>query len=300
MTYRAFIAILPHQLNFMSTLLRNTSSFVKALEVVDNFDYIICDIWGVINSCGVAIKGSLDFLLQIEKMGKKLIFLSNAPRRSAKVVDLLLSLGVPRRLCQVATSGEFFHQVMSGSIADDSSQQWYQEVGKLCGKCFAIGRLDDIELMKDLDVSLSSAQDANWLALFDLSGSGQDIAEIMHDLEICAANNLPAVCLKPDITTVGTAQRYRALGGSVYYFGKPYTAIYDWAIKDWNIAEKAKMMAIGDAMETDIKGAISFGIASILVMTGIHSGQYEFVNSEITKLQAANKNIPIFICNSLA
>jgi ribonucleotide monophosphatase NagD (HAD superfamily) len=67
------------------------------------------------------------------------------------------------------------------------------------------------------------------------------------------------------------------MGGDVYYAGKPHRPVYEQAVA---IAARYagretfpphRVLAIGDAIRTDIAGAAGFGIDSILVARGIHA-----------------------------
>ena len=61
------------------------------------------------------------------------------------------------------------------------------------------------------------------------------------------------------------------LRGEVIYYGKPYKRIYEYALEVSGITDKSKIIAIGDNVNTDIKGAKDFGINAYLVDTGIKS-----------------------------
>jgi HAD superfamily hydrolase (TIGR01459 family) len=92
---------------------------------------------------------------------------------------------------------------------------------------------------------------------------------------------LPMVCANPDlevdigcrrIVCAGTiALRYENLGGFVARYGKPSFAAYARALEVLRLPAE-EVLAIGDSLETDILGANRAGIASALVMTGIHRG----------------------------
>jgi len=66
------------------------------------------------------------------------------------------------------------------------------------------------------------------------------------------------------------------MGGKVLYAGKPYRPIYDMALSE---AEKIaghkvapdRVMAIGDSVRTDLKGARTVGIDFLFVTSGIHA-----------------------------
>jgi ribonucleotide monophosphatase NagD (HAD superfamily) len=72
------------------------------------------------------------------------------------------------------------------------------------------------------------------------------------------------------------ADLYGSLGGEVLYAGKPYAPIYAMALAKATAARKAKtpharVLAIGDSVRTDLKGAVSFGIDCLFITAGIHA-----------------------------
>jgi HAD superfamily hydrolase (TIGR01459 family) len=97
---------------------------------------------------------------------------------------------------------------------------------------------------------------------------------------------LPMICANPDIVVErgdqlvycagAIADLYAAAGGSVVYAGKPHRPIYEQALR---IAEAARgqspaherVLAIGDSVRTDLKGAVAFGIDCLFVTAGIHA-----------------------------
>ena len=89
-------------------------------------------------------------------------------------------------------------------------------------------------------------------------------------------------CANPDFETVekkskniycmGTiAQLYENMGGKIVILGKPNKHIYEEATKTLSNFPKNKMIAVGDSIFHDIKGANNFGIDSVLIASGIHS-----------------------------
>ena len=72
------------------------------------------------------------------------------------------------------------------------------------------------------------------------------------------------------------ALAYEELGGAVFYAGKPHRPIYEAALEAAAKAlgrevEPARVLAVGDAIRTDIAGARRFGLPSLLVARGIHA-----------------------------
>jgi HAD superfamily hydrolase (TIGR01459 family) len=97
------------------------------------------------------------------------------------------------------------------------------------------------------------------------------------------------VCANPDIVVErgdalvycagALADAYAALGGEVLYCGKPHAPIYEVALATAQQARGAtvrrnRVLAIGDSVRTDLKGAAAFGIDSLFITSGIHAEEY--------------------------
>jgi ribonucleotide monophosphatase NagD (HAD superfamily) len=62
----------------------------------------------------------------------------------------------------------------------------------------------------------------------------------------------------------------------VVYAGKPYAPIYEMALAKAQTmrgrrAQRARVLAIGDSIRTDVKGASAFGADCLFVTAGIHA-----------------------------
>jgi ribonucleotide monophosphatase NagD (HAD superfamily) len=69
------------------------------------------------------------------------------------------------------------------------------------------------------------------------------------------------------------AKMYEEKGGQVFYHGKPYPGVYEHLFKviaQDQSYQKSRVLAIGDGLPTDIKGAQQVGVDSLLVLSGIH------------------------------
>ena len=76
-------------------------------EVIDAYDTFVIDLWGVIHN-GIKLNTrAIEAIDQLKLKSKKIVFLSNAPRPSAKVIDFLLKMKMNKKhLLNVMTSGE--------------------------------------------------------------------------------------------------------------------------------------------------------------------------------------------------
>ena len=92
------------------------------------------------------------------------------------------------------------------------------------------------------------------------------------------------ICTNPDLIVhrgleseycAGTlALAFKELGGKVVYFGKPYPEIYNFCVKS-----RENILAIGDNLQTDIRGANNMKFDSLFIINGIH--RKEFLNLPI-------------------
>jgi HAD superfamily hydrolase (TIGR01459 family) len=137
-----------------------------------------------------------------------------------------------------------------------------------------------------LDVVLSDAASAvaiSCTGLFD--DEIETPADYLDMLQGFAARGLPMVCANPDLTVErgdkivycagALAVEYEKLGGSVAYAGKPFLPVYDLALErlaeiKGRPIERAQILAIGDGIRTDIKGAAAANIDSVFVASGVH------------------------------
>jgi HAD superfamily hydrolase (TIGR01459 family) len=94
--------------------------------------------------------------------------------------------------------------------------------------------------------------------------------------------NIKMVCTNPDlIVHRGPRREYCAgslaaifekLGGKVIYVGKPYPEIYNFCIK-----KNETILAIGDNIRTDIKGANNMKFDSLFITNGVHKDELNFI-----------------------
>ncbi len=100
------------------------------------------------------------------------------------------------------------------------------------------------------------------------------------------ARKLFMVCGNPDVVVErgdrlvycagAIADLYATMGGEVLYAGKPYRPIYDMALERAEQAAGrkvplARVLAVGDSLRTDLKGARTVGVDFLFVTAGIHA-----------------------------
>lgn len=235
-------------------------------DILDKYDGFIIDLWGVMHDGTQMYPGAHKALEAIHASGKPVVFLSNAPRPADRAEESLTRLGVPKHLYKTV--------VCSGGVARDvlSATHAYGQ------KYHYLGPGKDEDILADLDFEKTDLLNAEFVICAGYQKDFQPHEEIIPVLENIAQFNLPFICINPDLEVVkqdGThmhcagmvAKAYEDLGHSVIYYGKPHQSAYD-AVRG-HLAECDTMLAIGDNLLTDIRGANAQEIDSLLITGGV-------------------------------
>ncbi len=243
-------------------------------DIFQNYDTFIIDLWGVMHN-GVTLNPSaLEAVDKLKKNSKKIVFLSNAPRPSSKVINFLVKMKMDKKYLEnVMTSGEAAMHAIN-----------QKKFGK---KFYHLGPARDtsvFEKVKDYRTSLQSCDFILCTGLFDDYDNDLDyykdfLLKHVSKKLICTNPDLIVHRGKVEELCAGSvAKVFEDLGGEVVYFGKPHREVYDMCI-----GSNEKALAIGDNLRTDIKGANNLKIDCIFISEGVH--RKEFNNfSELNKL----------------
>ena len=75
--------------------------------IAQDYDGFIVDLWGVVHDGQKLYPGVQEIMQKLRAQNKEIIFLSNAPRRVARVIEVLNQMQItPKYYDQVITSGE--------------------------------------------------------------------------------------------------------------------------------------------------------------------------------------------------
>jgi len=236
-------------------------------EIHDKYDAFLIDLWGVMHN-GIRLNSSaMGAVKELEDKGKRIIFLSNAPRPTKKVVEFLKKLKMEEKfLKNVLTSGE---------AAANSLKQ--NKFGK---KFYHLGPKRDDSLFSDIKKNKTTIEECDFILCTGLFDSKEDLKHYEDILKNFIKKKI--VCTNPDlIVHRGNTEEYCAgkiaeifesLGGEVIYFGKPHKEVY-LSCLDMN----QKTLVIGDNLKTDIKGANNMKLDSVFITSGIHRSK---INNE--------------------
>jgi HAD superfamily hydrolase (TIGR01459 family) len=242
--------------------------------LMDRYDGVILDLWGVVHDGHEPYPGATETLARLRDSGKAVLMLSNAPRRATGVIDGMTAMGIDRALyTDVLSSGELAWRALR-----DRPDAWLRALGD---RCLHIGPERDLGLFDGLELIRI---DAPAIDAFILNTGPWRDEETLADYEdILAASaelGLRMICANPDMEVIrggkriicaGTlAARYAELGGDVRSFGKPYPETYKACLALMAMDGAARLVAIGDSFATDMRGANAAGIDAVFVSSGIH------------------------------
>ncbi len=235
-------------------------------EVIDSYDGVILDLWGVVHNGVSPFSRTIATLEKLRAAHKTVWLLSNAPRRVEIVAAQLSGMGIgPDLYTGLLTSGEASHE----ALRDGLIAAWGP-------RCYLLGHAYGDGLLQGLpSTTAATIADADYLLATSVPGG--TLEDNIDVLQAARARNLPMLCANPDrVVHVGDdlllcpgtlADYYEGIGGTVAWFGKPYAAVYERVLARM---PSRRVLAVGDGMATDVKGAVAAGIDVALVTAGIH------------------------------
>jgi len=249
-------------------------ALVEGLKsLAENYDLILCDVWGVLHNGVKAYEAAGDALTRFREKGGRVVLVSNAPRPGASVGTQLDGFKVPRTAYDaIVTSGDLTRLAIE------------ERIDKIVSH---IGPPRDMPIYEGLNVRFGSIEEADYVVC---SGFDDDEHETVENyrgrLEAMLRRDLLMVCANPDLIVerghmilpcagaLGLA--YEEMGGTVFYAGKPHAPVYERALAvaselSHRSITKDRVLAVGDAIRTDIAGAAAFGIDSLMIARGIHA-----------------------------
>ncbi len=244
-------------------------------EVSGHYAAILCDVWGVLHNGVWHFEPAAAALAAARARGLAVIMITNSPRPRDGVEAQFETIGVPGDAWdRVVTSGDVTRKL----IAEGPR------------RIFHLGPDRDASLFDGLDVDLVEEFEASAVVCTGLVDdeveTPDDYTELLARLR---SRNLPFICANPDIVVErgermtwcagALARDYTLQGGRTLIAGKPHRPIYEAAIREacdvlGREVDRKEMLAIGDGMLTDIKGAADNGLDVLYISGGIHAADY--------------------------
>lgn len=243
-----------------------------ARDLLARYPVLFCDVWGVVHDGVSEYTNAGEALEHYRAAGGRVILLSNAPTPSSSVARVLDEKGVRRSAWDAIVS--------SGDVTRLHLQtQAYERVHH-------IGPDRSLPLFEGLTATLSSVDDAHAIVCTGLVQDRTESGESYRPLlERARDQRLPFVCANPDLVVDVGGERlpcagavgvvYAGMGGDVYWAGKPHKPAYDLAFATAaRLARRPvaahQILAIGDALATDLAGAAAHSIDALFIAGGIH------------------------------
>jgi HAD superfamily hydrolase (TIGR01459 family) len=234
-------------------------------DIYKNYDTFVIDLWGVMHNGMALNQKAIEAIKQLKNQSKKIVFLSNAPRPSSKVINFLLKMNMDSKyLSNVMTSGEAAMHAINKN-----------QFGK---NFFHLGPPRDTSVFEKVKENKTDIESCDFIlctGLFD--EYNKDLEFYKKLLKRYVSKKL--VCTNPDLTVHkgnieelcagSVAKIFEELGGEVVYFGKPYKEVYRMCFNP-----NEKVLAVGDNLRTDIKGANNLKIDCIFISNGVHRDEY--------------------------
>jgi len=247
-----------------------------------HYDGLILDLWGVLHNGQLPYPGVVDCLQRLKRAGKRLVILSNAPRRIEAVIERIGEIGIPPEAYDaVFTSGQDTSQHLQSRGAA-TAEPFYRNLGP---RCFHLGPDRDRGLMDDVPLeAVPQIAMADFVLATGVLDRNDTLEQYEDRFQQMRAHRLPMICANPDLVVINAgrrelcagamAQRYEELGGEVRYHGKPYASTYDEVFKLLPGIAKHRILAVGDSLRTDMAGAKAAGIDGLLILGGIHADEF--------------------------
>lgn len=244
------------------------------MDIADRFKAIVVDQWGVLHNGTDPYPGVVETLHSLNGCGLRLAVLSNSGKRISVSRDRITRLGIPADLFDcVMTSGEaLWIDIAAGRLPvrrpfvvagqDGDAQAWAEGLR--------------VTIADDLDA-------ADAIVVMGLR-DGTEVDALQPLLQGALDRRLPLYCSNPDraspradgrnVTSPGAvADRYRASGGKVVFYGKPHRPIFDVLQRQLGLPASSILM-VGDSLEHDVGGAHRAGWSTAFVRGGLHRNDF--------------------------
>ncbi|ASY61862.1 HAD superfamily protein involved in N-acetyl-glucosamine catabolism [Sinorhizobium sojae CCBAU 05684] len=243
-------------------------------EIASRYDVVLCDVWGVLHNGVQAFVSAGEALAEARAQGLTVILITNAPRPYPGVKVQLRGLGVPDEAYdRIVTSGDVTRALIAAAEK----------------RVFFIGADRDLPLLEGLGTDIVSSEEAETIVCAGFYDDETETPEHYRTtLTALAKRKVPFICANPDLVVErghrlipcagAIAKLYEELGGEARIAGKPYKAIYRAALSEARAVrgpfDLVRVIAIGDGMPTDVKGAQDAGLDLLYISAGIHAQEY--------------------------
>ena len=284
----------------MTTSEPNIPILPSISTIASRYDAWLCDVWGVMHNGVHAFEAAVGACRSFRQQGGTVLLLTNAPRPDSAVATQLDGFGVARDAYDgIVTSGDLTRHLISARP----------------DRLFHLGPARDLGIFSGLDLNFADEQTADVLVCTGLLDDNVDTpATYTERFQRFVDRGAPMICANPDLTVErgerlvycagSLAAEYERLGGEVIYAGKPHLPIYDLALSRLTElrggdVRRERILAIGDGMRTDMRGAVNADLDSVFIASAIHVTA-PLDDAQLKTLFADSKKQPVAAMSALA
>ncbi len=251
-------------------------------DISQTYDALFVDLWGCVHNGVNAFPDAVAALQAYRKRGGIVVLVTNSPKPRAGVADQLGQFGVPADAYDtIATSGDSARAAMfTGAVGNNVyfMGEWQRDAGFF----------EPLSVIHEpVDITRVPLQEAEGIICCGPFDAMADPDVNRADFLYAKQKGMKLLCANPDIIVDrgevrewcagALAKLYTEMGGESLYFGKPYPPIYDLARRRLSELgtdiDDSRILAIGDGILTDIKGAIGEGIDSLFITGGLAASE---------------------------
>lgn len=235
-------------------------------RLIDQFDSVLFDLDGVIYLGARAVEHAVESINRLEATGVTVGYVTNnSSRRNQVIADQLNAFGLSVHESQIIGSARAAAKMLAERIPAGSKvlvvggEGLRHEVGALGFEI--VSKADD----NPAAVIQGFAPDVAWTHLAEASYAIQRGAQWLATNQDWTIPREGGIA--PGNGTLVSAV-HTAVGILPDFAGKPFAPIFQSAL---DLLGVSRPLFVGDRLDTDIRGANNFGIASACVMTGVAS-----------------------------
>lgn len=272
-------------------------------ETVEPYRVVFLDAYGVLRSASGMIEGAIDTVRSLVAAGKEVYVVTNDSSRSPEAMAERYAsfaggdfLGPERYISSGLLAAQYLeHQIPYGKVAylgKPESAHYIEIAGKIpvpVGQCNGTDNLVAIVLLDD--------EGFDWFT------------DVNATLNLIRHVNVPVIVANADITYPmhgnEIAIAVGSLGGllseitekTFVRFGKPDSMMFDYAFSRAKELQpdvtKRDVLFVGDTLRTDIVGANTYGLDTVLVLSGNTLPEHADLMIQSSGI------IPTFVCPAL-
>ena len=269
----------------------NRINHIGTEKLIARYSVLLLDAYGVLVHTSGALPGAAQLIDTLNHTKKPYYILTNdASKLPATSAQLFQNFGLAIAPDSIITSGSL--------LTDYFARHQLKNL-----PCAVLGPEDSVRYVELAGGKVVAARDPfDVLIIGDESGYPflETIDTVLSGLfkKLDSGANVHLVLPNPDLIYPKTDQGFGIASGSIALIleaalqrrypdrpelkftplGKPHAAIFNEALKRSGTME---MVMIGDQLETDIRGAVEFGLDSVLVNTGIANVTPDDVNTSL-------------------